>query len=381
MNLKINEQWLSSIAVVFFLLILLAGCGSREEKASATAKPVMAPAPVAGEVPATASPEAKADLSAQALASSKAGAAPLPAGTASDKGIAAEVDGIKLTTTQLNKDMNKKIAELKGQIPADSLQKAKAEIKKVLIDEFVTRTILDNEIGRKKITATDKEINEIMDEMKTQLPPGVTMEELLKKNKIDAVKMREEIAMNLKINKLVLQELGGKVKIADKEISEFYNKNLDKFKQPESVHARHLLIAFAAGDTDKIKAEKKAKAEEMRKKMVGGADFADLATKNSDCPSKQNGGDLGTFTRGQMVKPFEEAAFSQEKNAIGPVVATDFGYHIIQVLDHTAEKVTKLDGETKKQISAYLENQKQQETFGALLKKLKASANIVVYGK
>ena len=184
--------------------------------------------------------------------------------------------------------------------------------------------------------------------MKTQLPAGMTMDELLKKNKIDPAKMREEIGMNIRINKLVMQELGGKVKITDKEISDFYKKNQDKFKKPESVHARHLLVAKVPGDTDKIKAEKKAKAEELRKQLVAGADFADLAKKNSDCPSKQNGGDLGTFARGQMVKPFEDAAFSQEKNAIGPVVETDFGFHIIQVLEHQSPQIAKLDGGNEK---------------------------------
>jgi parvulin-like peptidyl-prolyl isomerase len=82
-----------------------------------------------------------------------------------------------------------------------------------------------------------------------------------------------------------------------------------------------------------------------------------------------------------MVKPFEDAAFSQEKNAIGPVVETDFGYHIIQVLEHRSAQVAKLEGEAKKQVIAFLERQKQQGAFDGLVKKLRAGANIVVYGK
>jgi peptidyl-prolyl cis-trans isomerase C len=134
-------------------------------------------------------------------------------------------------------------------------------------------------------------------------------------------------------------------------------------------------------DTEKNLTDKKAKAEDLRKKLQGGADFAKLAAENSDCPSKQAGGDLGTFARGQMVKPFEDAAFSQEKNAIGPVVETDFGFHIIQVLDHQASQVQKLDADTKKRISAFLEGQKRKAAFDAKVKQLKGAANIVVYGK
>jgi peptidyl-prolyl cis-trans isomerase C len=191
--------------------------------------------------------------------------------------------------------------------------------------------------------------------------------------------MREEIGLNIRMNKLIMAELGSKATITDKEIADFYKKNQDQFQQPESVHARHILVAKTSGDTGKVTAEKKAKAEDLRKRLVAGADFADLAAKNSDCPSKQNGGDLGSFSRGQMVKPFEDAAFSQQKNAIGPVVETDFGFHIIQVLEHRTAQIAKLDTETKKQIRVFLDQQKKQAAYDGVVKKLKAAANIVIY--
>ena len=341
------------------------GCGTKEEKAL-TAKPVMAPGPAETAAPVAALPDMQPAV---------------PGKKADDAGIAVEVDGVKLMKAQLNSEVQQKLTQLKGQIPPESLEKAKAEIRKGLVDEFVMRTLLNKEVDAKKVTAGEKEIAEVLDGMKAQLPAGKTMDDLMKKNGIDMARMREEIGMNIKINKLVTQELGGKGKVTDKEISDFYQKNREKFMKPESVHARHLLVAKVPEDTDKTKVDKMAKAEELRKKLLAGADFADLAAKNSDCPSKQNGGDLGTFTRGQMVKPFEDAAFSQQKNAIGPVVETDFGFHIIQVLEHQTAEVLKLDGETKKQISAFLERQKQQGAFDGMVKRLKAKANILVYGK
>jgi peptidyl-prolyl cis-trans isomerase C len=349
------------------ILGMTVGCGSKEEKAK-TAKPVMAPGPA--EIT-TVPPDVPTAVQAAPVAE-------IPADTA---GIAVEVEGVKMTKTQLNKEMQKKLTMFKGQIPPDSLEQAKADIRKGLVDDFVLRTLLSREVAIKKVTATEKEIAEVMGAMKSQLPAGVTMDELMKKNQIDAAKMRDEIAMNIKINKLVEQALGGKVKITEKESTEFYEKNKDKFMKPETVHARHILVTRVPEDTEKIRADKKAKAEDLRKKLLEGADFADLAAKNSDCPSKQAGGDLGTFARGQMVKPFEDAAFSQEKNAIGPVVETDFGFHIIQVLDHQAPELMKLDADTKKKINTYLEGQKRQAAFDGMAKRLKAAANIVVYGK
>ena len=345
-------------------IFIVVGCESQDKKAATAGKPVIAPGPAGSEAPAAALTMIPAAPS--------AGAGP---------GIAVEVDGEKLTTGKLDQDMQKQLEGMKGKIPAANLENAQAEIRRSLIDEFVVRTLIDKEMTKRKITAGDKEITEVLDALKAQLPAGMTMDELQKKNKINAAKMREEIGLNIRMNKLVMAELGGKTKVTDKEIDDFYKQNQDKFKQPESVHARHVLVAKAPEDTDKVRAGKKAKADELRKKLVAGADFADVAAKSSDCPSKQNGGDLGTFSRGQMVKPFEDAAFSQKAKEIGPVVETEFGFHIIQVLEHQSAQVAKLDGATKKQISDFLERQKQQTAFEGLVKRLKAGANILVYGK
>jgi len=368
-NKKIGTHFLI-ISAVFFTLFIAVGCDSQEKKAANAGKPVIAPGPGGPEAPAAELTMVQAAPSAGETAKSGVGS-----------GIAVEVDGQKLTMSQLDTDMQKQIEMIKGKIPAENLENAKTEIRRGLIDEFVVRTLINREIEKRKITADDKEITEIVEALKAQLPAGITMDELQKKNKIDAAKMREEIGLNIRMNKLVMAESGGKVKITDKEIADFYKQNQDKFKQPESVHARHILLAKAPEDTDKTKAGKKTKAEELRKQLVNGADFADVAAKNSDCPSKQNGGDVGTFSRGQMVKPFEDAAFSQQKNAIGPVVETDFGFHIIQVLERQSAQVAKLDAATKKQINDFLERQKQQTAFEGLVKRLKAGANILVYGK
>jgi peptidyl-prolyl cis-trans isomerase C len=377
-------------AAFFFIFGGIAGCGTREEKVQ-TAKPVVAPSVAEIEASKAAPADQAAAAAPQTQAAAQA-AAPAKAQEASraeakaagakkdDAGVAVEVDGVKMTKAQLDGEVKKRIDLLKDEIKPDKLDQAKAEIRKGLVEDFVLRTLLGKEVAAKKITATEKEIAEILEGMKSQLPPGVTMDAVMKKNNIDAAKMREEIAMNIKINKLIEKGLGTKGRATDKEIGDFFEKNRDKFKQPESVHARHILVGKTAEDKEKALAEKKAKAEDLRKKLLGGADFADLAAKHSDCPSKQSGGDLGTFTRGQMVKPFEDAAFSQAKNAIGPVVETDFGFHIIQVLDRQAEQTAKLDGEMKKKIGAFLEGQKRQGFFDEMVKRLKASANIVVYG-
>jgi len=136
----------------------------------------------------------------------------------------------------------------------------KAGIRKRLIDDFVVRTILTNEVNRQKIIVTDKEISEAVDHLKSSLPQGVTIEEVMKRNQINKDQMNEQIRFGIKINKLVLASMNGKTKPTDKEISTFYQKNKSQFKMPESVHVRHILVEKKPGDDDKTKAEKKGKS-------------------------------------------------------------------------------------------------------------------------
>ena len=241
------------------------------------------------------------------------------------------------------------------------------------------RTLFANEVNRLKISATEKEITDGINKLKESLPPKMTYEGFLKENRLTREQAKEEIRLGVKIKKFVKSSVPEDPKVTDKEINDFYKGNKDKFVMPESVHARHILIKTNPEDDAKTLAGKKVRAESIRKELTGGADFAQAASKNSDCPSAQAGGDLGIFVKGQMVKPFDDAAFSQKENEIGPVVKTEYGYHIIQVLKHEGPKTMALNEEIKSKISGYIKMKKQEAAYEALMKRLKEKANIVVY--
>jgi peptidyl-prolyl cis-trans isomerase C len=350
-----------SLIFILIIFVLIAGCGNTEEKKKNVQNPAVSTNQV--QPAATAAPAAGA-------------AAEVDAKQADSTDIAVSVDGNVLKKSEIEKDIKQKLAAYKGQIPADKMKEARTTLKKQMIDEFIMRILMTNEVEKRKIAATDQEIKTTMDQIKASLPPDQKLENFLKENKIS----REYIVLGIKVKKMIQQEAGKKAKPSQKEITKFYDDNKDQFIIPENVHVRHILIAFTKDDTDSVKAEKKVKIENLRKQVVDGADFAEIARKNSDCPSKDNGGDLGQIRKDQTVKPFEDAAFSQEINAIGPVIATDYGYHVIQVLERNAQKITTLE-EVQGKISSYLEQQKQAETFTALLKKLRENAKVIVNEK
>lgn len=120
--------------------------------------------------------------------------------------------------------------------------------------------------------------------------------------------------------------------------TERIQKHFDKYKTsryntPKKIRARHILIRIGDKADDKAKAEARAKIDEAKKAVTDGMDFSEAATKFSEDSTKTKGGDLGYFSRGQMVPPFEAAAFTMEKGKVSDVVETKFGFHVIKVED------------------------------------------------
>jgi peptidyl-prolyl cis-trans isomerase D len=121
----------------------------------------------------------------------------------------------------------------------------------------------------------------------------------------------------------------------EEEARDLYHQRSETYDVPEQVHARHILLKLAPDASDEQVAEVEARARGALKRLRAGEDFAEIASEISeDVASKDNGGDLGFFRRGEMVKPFEDAAFSQEPGTLSDLVRSDFGIHIIRVEEH-----------------------------------------------
>src|SRR5258707_10422899 len=167
-----------------------------------------------------------------------------------------------------------------------------------------------------------------------------------------------------------LKKIDSGIAVSDAEVQKAY---ADGAKQYEQVKARHILIApkgsaaAQPGKKELTDDEAKAKAEDLRKQIVGGANFEELAKKESDdVGSGARGGDLGSFGHKAMVPEFEQAAFSAKVGEVTPVVKTQFGYHIIKVEAHDA---TPLE-----QVRPNIEKTLKQTKLHAALDALKDNA-------
>ena len=286
-----------------------------------------------------------------------------------------DVGGTKLTVGEADKQIKAMIGANADKMNPSQMDALMGRFRSQAAERFVIRTLLTQEVAKRKVQITDKDVDESLAMIKTRLPADMTMDDVLKREGMTMVQLRSNLTEEIRIKTLVESEIPTNAPVADADVAKFYEDQKASFVQPEQVEARHILVKFDATDTDKVKAEKKAKIEKLHKQLVDGADFAKLAKENSDCPSKERGGDLGSFPRGQMVKAFEDAAFSQATNAIGPVIETQFGYHIIQVTGHETGKTNTL-AEVKDKLTAHLRQKKQMEMFETFIAKLKTQTKV-----
>lgn len=193
----------------------------------------------------------------------------------------------------------------------------------------------------------------------------VTPEEI--KTYFDSHRMQYSVPEKRSFQVLVIdqEKIAQSVQVSDAQLRAAYSASMDNFRVPERVHARHILIKTV----DKSDAEKKqllAKAQDILKQLKGGADFGEVAKKESeDTGTAPKGGDLDWFVKGQMVPEFEKAAFSLKPKEISDIVTTTYGYHIIQVLEHEQAHVKPFD-EVKASLTDELRKQGLSEKMQAL---------------
>jgi len=156
------------------------------------------------------------------------------------------------------------------------------------------------------------------------------------------------------------EQAKSRVTVSDAEISSYYNDHLAQYKLEEKVHVAHILFKTVGRTDGKTEAQVQEMAEDVLKKAKSGADFAALAKQYSEDTTKDKGGDLDWIVRGQTVPEFEKAAFSLPKGSISDLVKTEYGFHIIKVIDRQTARTQPLD-EVRATILASLQQDKAQQ--------------------
>jgi parvulin-like peptidyl-prolyl isomerase len=262
-----------------------------------------------------------------------------------------------------------------GELSPDDPQ-YKAAIQQIM-PQLVGVEIAKAYASEHNITVSDREVDQQIDKIKQQVGDQArasgqevsnqeAYEQALKQNNITEEELRDDLRETLPVQK-VQEKVAGNAEPTDEEIQKFYEQNKEaQFTTPEQRCVRHILFAK----------DQEQKAEDVKKQLEDGADFAKLAKEYSQDPgSAENGGDLGCLGKGETVPPFEEAAFGAEEGEIVGPVKTEFGYHILEVTDAKPQQTRPLS-EVESQIRSQLSQEEQSQAFSKWLDEQKKQRNV-----
>ena len=332
-------------------------------------------------------PEAQATAAAQTPAPAPAGQAASPAGQAPATpaqppappkampnplpDVLARVNGQPVTKIDFDR-LVKNIEANRGPIPAER----RDDVLRTALDQLITYTVMKQEAAARNLPITDTELDARVKEMQGAMTKEQFDKALAERN-TSAAQLRSDAKVDMMIDRMMQGELSTLPGASDAEARDFYDKNPDKFKQGESIRASHILVMANEKADEATKKAARTKIEGVLKRVRAGQDFAKLAREFSDDGSKDQGGDLGFFQKGQMVPAFDQAAFALKPGEVSEIVTTQFGYHIIKLAERKEASVIPFD-QIRPRIVEFLSDQKKQERATAFIEAAKKRAKIEV---
>ncbi len=303
---------------------------------------------------------------------------PLPAGASQVNGIAAIVNDDIITFREVQRESLPVIQEAQKKGMVDD--KARHDLRLMVLDRLIEKLLTEQKVKELGIKIDDSEIRQAIDDVKRQNNnmSQSQLETALKAQGFSFAQYESQIREQLQRLRLVSIEVRSKIHVGDKEAEEYYQSHLSKYAEDEQFKARHIFI----------KVDEKAPADQIQKAMNKalqvlfearqGKDFAELAKEYSDDPAaKKDGGDLGTFKRGDMLVDLEKAILPLKTGEVGELVVTPSGLHIVKLEERSTGKVKPFES-VKADIMELLYRQKQDERFGSWMKELRTKASIVI---
>ena len=238
-----------------------------------------------------------------------------------------------------------------------------------ITNQLIEATLLMEEAEKTNVEVTEPEIDQMFTQIAANFETKEKFEDAIAKTGETIESTRAKIKKNIILQKFVQENYVNKTEVSDEDTLKYYEANKTKFISGEEVRASHILL----------KKEDKELAMEIHEKLVNNADanFAEYAKAHSECPSREKGGDLGSFGRGKMVAEFDKAAFELQKDEISDLVETQFGYHIIKITEKSVGGLKKFE-EVKDTLKENIRNTVVNNNLSKLAQNLKAKATVEV---
>ena len=290
---------------------------------------------------------------------------------------AADINGVVISMKALNNEYRQALKQ-KGTSENDVSAEQALEMKKELLDSLIDEELLFQESKKQNVVVEETTVAASIAKVREKFESDDAYQKALKDANIQGNDLEVRIRRSLAINMLVNEQMNRNVIVSDEESRQYYDAHPETFIEPEQVSASHILVKVEKDDGDAKKVVAKEKITLLQRRLKEGEDFAQLARENSDCPSSANGGDLGTFKKGEMVKEFDDAAFALAPGKVSDIVETQFGYHLIKVTDKKEAGTIPYDT-VKNDLQNFLKRQKLQMEVSSMLETLRKDSKIEIY--
>jgi peptidyl-prolyl cis-trans isomerase C len=287
----------------------------------------------------------------------------------------ARIGKTSISRAELDRAMS--VLTAQNRLPASDTPEGRKQAESTALDQLIFAELIYQEGLKTPPADLDKQIDFKMSQNKGRFGTPAEFEEAMKSAGVTEKDLTEITRKDIVISNYIEKKIASTITVSDDDVKNFYNENKEQLKEEPQVKASHILIGVDATASAEVKQKAKEKAEALLKEIKGGKDFAEAAKANSTCPSKEQGGDLGFFGKGQMVPQFEQAAFAMKPGEISTVVETQFGYHIIKVTDKKDGEAPKLE-EIKDKIATFLKGQRTQKAVFDFVTNLRKEAKVEV---
>lgn len=292
--------------------------------------------------------------------------------------VVAVVNNEIITLSELEEQLYDKIVDLRRSYSGSERQKRIDDLKKEQLQLMVNAKLQINASKKFNINVPEKDIDAAIAEIKRENSlSDEAFNALLKKNDVGLDEYKSQIKEQILLRKVQNFAVRSRVQLNEKEIEEYYAKNIDKFKEPDEVKARQIFFLTEENSPPEEVNKVRNKAEAVLRMAKSGADFAELASKYSEDVSGEKGGDLGFFKRGEVLPAIEKAAFSLNEDEISELVRTKYGFHIIKVEKLRVSQEKPLAA-VKDKIKEALFRKKAEEKLEQWLNELREDAFIEI---
>jgi peptidyl-prolyl cis-trans isomerase SurA len=304
--------------------------------------------------------------------------APLLAAAVVVDGIAAVVNGEIITLLELEKAGRPAVEERLHLAPAGDQDQVRRETLRPVLDQLVLERLQAQRARERGIRVAEEEIDAAIAAVREENHLSEELlDRLLRERGITREDYRREIQAQIRLSKLVRQEIGARMTVSDEEIAAYFAEHRQEWRRPAKVRVRHLLVPLPADASPAEVESARAKAAALHAKAVGGADFADLV--RAETPGAPPGVDplSGEIARGELFADLEQAAFALPVGGISEPVRGPAGFHIVQV----AEKIPGYEpelAEMRASIEQKIIERKTRERFGGWLKQLRDEAVVEI---